>query len=334
MGIKWVLSGRGAWLAGLGAAAVLLALAGWWHGRDAWGPEAGITQFRSLIYWESGLMPLLLAAVVAGARRRWISTGFAGVLSVLMLLGIYARFIEPNLLTVRHTVLATGYSLKVALISDMHYGLYSTPGQMARLVDRLNALDVQAVLVAGDWTYEPPRNQDLGALLAPFRQLRHPVYSVPGNHDEGQPGPPLQDALRAALVRNRIHPLEQGHVSLGPVELVGLRDVWAGGDGKEQLPALMAAGRPLLLLTHNPDLMDELPPLPGKVVMLAGHTHGGQVNLPWLTDRMLAGVTRGGYKRGLYGRPNGQVFVTSGIGMIGLPLRFAMPPVIDVLEMR
>ena len=100
------------------------------------------------------------------------------------------------------------------------------------------------------------------------------------------------------------------------------------------MPSLAAAGKPLLLLTHNPDLMEDLPPLPVPVLMMAGHTHGGQVNLPVLTERILAGMSRHGYKRGLYQRRNGQVFVTSGVGMIGLPLRFAMPPVIDVMEMR
>lgn len=300
----------------------------------AWTPDPAMTRLRSLLYHESLLMLPLLALALTGLRRRYFSRGFGLVLAMLMVAGLYARYVEPNLLLVRHTVIETGYPLKVALVSDMHYGLFSTPAQMRQLVTRLNALDVRAVLVAGDWTYEPARATDLGELLAPFRALRHPVYSVPGNHDEEQPGPPLQAALSQALRQNGIMTLEGREVELGPVRLVGLGDLWAGHTGAERLPGVAAGGRPMLLLAHNPDLVDALPALPAPVLMLAGHTHGGQVNLPLLTERMLAGVTRSGYKRGLYARPNGQVFVTSGIGMIGLPIRFAMPPVIDVLEMR
>ena len=319
---------------GLGISALILAVPAVQQARAAWTPDAGLTLFRALLFHESWLMWPLVLVTGLGVYRRWFSRTFGIVLAVLFLLGIYARFVEPNMLLVRTTVIQTGYPLKVALVSDMHYGLFSSPGQMQRLVDRLNTLEVQAVLVAGDWTYEPGRHEDLGLLLAPFRQLRHPVYSVPGNHDGQQPGPPLERELRAALLHNGIKPVEGGEVDLGAVKLVGLRDLWAVSTGADRLPSLAAAGKPLLLLTHNPDLMEDLPPLPAPVLMLAGHTHGGQVNLPVLTERILAGMSRHGYKRGLYQRRNGQVFVTSGVGMIGLPLRFAMPPVIDVLEMR
>lgn len=319
---------------GLGILALILAIPAVQQARAAWTPDPGLTLFRALLFHESGLLWPLVVVMAVGVHRRWFSRAFGIVMAVLFLLGIYARFVEPNLLFVRATVIQAGYPLKVALVSDMHYGLFSSPGQMQRLVDRLNTLEVQAVLVAGDWTYEPGRHEDLALLLAPFRQLRHPVYSVPGNHDGQQPGPPLERELRAALLHNGIQPIEGGVVELGPVTLVGLRDLWAETTGADRLPSLAAAGKPLLLLTHNPDLMEDLPPLPAPVLLLAGHTHGGQVNLPVLTERILAGMSRHGYKRGLYQRRNGQVFVTSGVGMIGLPLRFAMPPVIDVLEMR
>jgi hypothetical protein len=214
----------------------------------------------------------------------------------------------------------------------MHYGLYSTQQQMQRLVDKLNSLDVDAVVVAGDWTYEPSQLISLTEQLKPFSQLKHPIYSVTGNHDEQTPGPPLERELNAALIANHIHPIEGRSVRLGGVRLVGV-DYLKPVESVHFLLSL-SDNKPLLLLTHDPDTLDELPPITQPFVMLAGHTHGGQVNLPILSKRMLMEFTHGHYQRGLYplARQN-QIFVSSGIGMVGLPLRFAMPPVIDVLEM-
>lgn len=72
-----------------------------------------------------------------------------------------------------------------------------------------------------------------------------------------------------------------------------------------------------------------------SALLLSGHTHGGQIHLPWITQSMLNRISVGGYQRGLYQtQPHRQLFVTSGIGMIGLPFRFAMPPAIDILHVH
>jgi hypothetical protein len=312
--------------------AVVLAGLGWQEAHDAWPTNEGKTLIKSVLYYESWLMPFLLPLVVMGFKRQYVSLGMTVFSVIALILGIYARFVEPNLLLVKHTSIKTGYTVKLALISDMHYGLYSTQQQMQRLVDKLNSLDVDAVVVAGDWTYEPSQLISLTEQLKPFSQLKHPIYSVTGNHDEQTPGPPLERELNAALIANHIHPIEGRSVRLGGVRLVGV-DYLKPVESVHFLLSL-SDNKPLLLLTHDPDTLDELPPITQPFVMLAGHTHGGQVNLPILSKRMLMEFTHGHYQRGLYplARQN-QIFVSSGIGMVGLPLRFAMPPVIDVLEM-
>lgn len=310
----------------------LLATLGWRAAVDAWSAEPKSTIAQAMAFYGAWLLPLLAVLVVYSWRRRQVSLPVA-IFSVLLLgSGMYARFIEPNMLLVKHTTIKTGYKLKLALISDLHYGLFSTPEQMQRLVDRLNSLDVDAVMVAGDWTHEPSRNISLTELLRPFSQIRHPVYSVPGNHDEEMPGPPLQQALRQALTANKVMPIEGVVRDLGQVRLVGVGDLWATGIGHMHEVVQTLADKPVLILTHNPDTFGRLPKMPQSFVVLAGHTHGGQVNLPYFTDKILTLVSEGHYQRGLYPLDHGQIFVTSGIGMVGLPLRFAMPPTIDVLE--
>ena len=318
----------------LGLLAVFLGALAWQDASNAWPTNEEKILLKTFLFYESWLMFLFLPLVIWGFKHKKVSMGFFLISVIGMVFGIYARFIDPNLLFVKHTSIQTGYTLKLALISDMHYGLYSTPQQMRRLVDKLNELDVDAVVVAGDWMYEPSQKISLTEQLQPFRQLKHPIYSVPGNHDEEMPGPPLAKELKAALMANNIKPIEGQSVDLGKVRLVGLGDLLAFETRGERLAALKIQDKPLLLLTHNPDSLYELPILTQSFVMLAGHTHGGQVNLPILTEKILALVTRDGYQRGLYPlTKQNQLFVTSGIGMIGLPLRFAMPPVIDVLEM-
>ncbi len=88
------------------------------------------------------------------------------------------------------------------------------------------------------------------------------------------------------------------------------------------------------MLTHNPDTALSYAPNHYPDLTLAGHTHGGQVRIPYLYKRMIPvlGVDIL-WDQGLYRYKNGQVFVTSGIGEVGLPLRFLIPPVIDVLEL-
>ena len=91
--------------------------------------------------------------------------------------------------------------------------------------------------------------------------------------------------------------------------------------------------KPWVLLSHNPDTVDMVPKLPTRPLMLAGHTHGGQVELPWLTDYVMKKVSILGHKKGLYRHDHADVFVTVGTGMVGVPFRFGVPPTIDIIEL-
>lgn len=268
------------------------------------------------------------------ARGRWRRAALSLLALALCSTLVWARFVEPNQLRVVESSMGTSCGVRVALIADLHAGLFVRRAQLVELVERLNALDVDAVLVAGDWTYLPER--DLRATFAPLAGLRHRSYAVLGNHDEQRPGPPLQKALREALGRLGVRVIEGQRVGLGRCELVGLGDRSAGLDERDLAALKMVrsakAAAQRVVLTHEPNTAHKLGPDIASLV-LAGHTHGGQVDLPVLTAAVLARIGRDGFKRGLYTLPDTRVFITSGTGMDHLPLRFRVPPTIDVLAL-
>ncbi len=270
---------------------------------------------------------------------RWRQGRQRAVLAILLLgcgVFVWARFIEPQLILVDRTTLAgTGVDTRVALISDVHLGIYKGRGYLQRVVERINALDVDAVVIAGDLTYEP-RPDDLHDLFAPLAQLKAPAYVVLGNHDQQPPGRDLDKPLRQALNAHGMQIIEGRLVTdARGVRWAGLGDMWAGHDDPGFLRQPDVLPGPTVLIAHNPDSAMQLRPDDATLV-LAGHTHGGQIRIPWLYRKVIPSSY--GFDRGeqrMLG-PHGtvRVFTTRGIGEIGLPLRLFNPPTIDVLQLR
>ncbi|MET0327698.1 MAG: metallophosphoesterase [Luteimonas sp.] len=247
----------------------------------------------------------------------------------------WARFVEPRIIRVQETVLAeTGIDARIALISDLHLGVYKDRGFLERLVARITALDVDAVAIAGDLTYEP-QGHSLEVMFAPLASLDVPVHAVLGNHDQQAPGPDIDVALRAALRTHGVQVIEGSFVEADGYRWAGLGDRWARRDDPGFLldtPSPL----PTLVLAHNPDSAAGLAHGDAAIV-LAGHTHGGQIRIPWLYRHVIPsayGFDRGEqHVPGRDGRPV-RVFTTAGVGETGLPLRLFNPPTVDVLQLR
>ncbi len=315
-----------------------------WGGIQAWISQSRtetIHPFKSFVhlltYYLSWLLfPLILFSVYAGWTKVFSihQSIFIFLLSSVL---IYARFIEPYRLIITHVNYTLGQEqpfkkpVRVALIADLHIGLFSgDERQLKMIVKKINQQQPDFVVVAGDWTYEPENK--LAQELEVLKQIQAPVYSVNGNHDEQYPGPPIQALLSHALEVNQVMDIEGKIVEFDEFRLMGVGDLWAGKADMRYMPDL-PQDKPWLILSHNPDTVDMVPALPTRPLMLAGHTHGGQVELPWLTSYVMKKVSILGHKRGLYRHSNADVFVSVGTGMVGVPLRFRVPPSIDIIEL-
>ena len=117
-----------------------------------------------------------------------------------------------------------------------------------------------------------------------------------------------------------------------PLWLIGLSDLWTRPQRIEQTVANVPEGQTMIALTHNPDIF---PNLPERVpLLLAGHTHGGQVRLPFIGSVVQSSIFGERYERGHVFENDHHLFVTTGIGTSIVPVRFGVTPEIVLLTLR
>lgn len=250
----------------------------------------------------------------------------------------------------RHTRSLPGLRspLRVAFLTDLHYGLYVGGGQVRRWVDATLDARPDVILLGGDLldlrvhATPQPLLRELARLSAPLG-----VYSVWGNHDYGSFGqyasryygpvrpdwPGRQAQVQRDLAAAGVTTLRNQGVPLrDDVHLGGVDDLWNGTPDVQA--ALAGAGqRATILLSHNPDVLAGLPVPAGLV--LSGHTHGGQVRLPVVGALMVPSAFGQryamGWVQGAYATP---AYVSRGLGTSGLPLRNLCPPEVAVLTLN
>lgn len=268
--------------------------------------------------------------------------GLAGlVIAGFGALGIYARLIEPFRLRIKRLEIGEGEirELTVCFFADLHVGRFRRADWVRRVVALVNAQKPDAVLIGGDFVGHLDHHI-LADLLEPLCQLQAPlgVYAVLGNHDYGLPGPDRTPELMSLLRRLNVRLLRNECVTLaGRLQLIGLDELWADLDDAD---AAFGACEPAgdsqelpsrrIVLGHNPDLMSKMNQCAD--LFLFGHTHGGQIYIPFLT-RYIVPVA-GDLYRGLHELPQGKVYVTTGCGETTTPTRLGAVPEVVVVTVK
>lgn len=310
--------------------------------------------YASYFYFIAMPIAVWLIAKQSG-KVRWATFAFLIVISCLA----YGRFVEPRiLLSPTHKIaldrcFADAGEVRIAVFSDMHEGLFGNAMPISKIVRRVNAHDPEFVLVPGDFIYflDPSQNAQTFEALS---RIDAPVFAVLGNHDLGLPGPDLSKGLQEDLPDLDVTLIDDKarrvFAASGEFELVGLSDDWAERQKLSLLEGMPQT--PRILLTHNPASVRDFSTDMHVDLLIGGHTHGGQIYLPFLTCKVtgMCGKRRYGLSRAheSYPRRFGHkdsskhqaetgladilIFTTSGTGMVGLPMRFRVPPRVDILE--
>lgn len=225
--------------------------------------------------------------------------------------------------------------LRVDVVADLHTGSpHNGLDRLDEIVARLVASDAQAVLMAGDYVILSVLGGEYvsAAQLAPhLRPLtaRKPVYAVLGNHDWWKDGAQVRAALESAGVIVLEDQAVQARFGACRLWVVGIGDKWEAPHDIGKAFAGVGDDAPAIALTHNPDLFPDIPSRASLTI--AGHTHGGQVRLPWIGTPVIPGDQR--YAGGYLIEHGRHLFVSTGIGTSILPVRFGVPPEISRLRL-
>lgn len=267
--------------------------------------------------------------------------------------GLAYSLIEPHCLTVHNLDVALENlppeceGLKIAQMSDIHCSAITSTRFIARAVERCNQLKPDVVVLTGDFVsrrnsyshfsgariwarpvmhYGHAVSEVLGGLRA-----RDGVFAVPGNHDHSRGN---CDAIMNALAANGIRPLMNENALIrDALPLVGLDDLRAGRPLFRQAFDGIAPERAQIVLSHNPRLLTSISHR--NALMLSGHTHAGQVLLPFVAMRVKpSDVASTPQLKGWYRQGRAQLYVNTGLGSVHFPMRFRCPPEISLFTLR
>lgn len=257
----------------------------------------------------------------------------------LLLLG-YAVLIEPSSLVTRQVDFVsnkyTGPDLRIVLVTDIHINsLHVPPRRVLDIVAAVNKERPDVVLLPGDFVAGHDKaeyrssefNANIEVGLSYLEQLSAPAFATIGNHDAWWDAARVTKHLEGAGVTV----LDNRAVQMKGVCIVGLADAMTSKADSSAYDACPENTSPLVF-THSPDAWQAF--RGDTILALAGHTHGGQVNLPLIGRRVNAISLGAEHSYGFSKIAGVNMFVSAGVGTSMLPIRFRAPPEIVIITLR
>lgn len=247
----------------------------------------------------------------------------------------YALLLEPFWLQMERVRIPLGHlpshltGLRMAFLSDLHRGANVDESLIARAVNMVLETSPDLVLLGGDYVtgsadYADSCARELARLRASLG-----IYACLGNHDYWTDAERVAETLQRAGVRVLRN---QGLVVMDGLWVAAVDDVWEGQPSLESALRRMPTGATAVLLAHEPDFADRVAADGRVALMLSGHTHGGQVRIPFLGPPILPYLGQG-YAAGLYRLGQMTLYVTRGVGLIAPPVRFNCRPEVTLLTL-
>lgn len=263
----------------------------------------------------------------------------AAVLGPPALLSAYGAGVEPYMLHVNTYRIAVPHlppafrGFRMVQLTDLHYGMLMPLAHIRHVIRHVNGIPCDAIVCTGDYVHQRRTALGIDEVWPLLAELHAPagVYAVLGNHDHW------------ADTRRSMYWLEQTgfnlHRKAVPIErkgqrlwLAGAGDHWMDPTGLDTLLKDIPEPECRIVLAHNPDTADT-PHDTRCDLFMSGHTHGGQVVLPFYGPPILL-VRNKNYSQGLRLSPRKEaVFIAKGVGCAIFPVRFNCAPEIAVLEL-
>lgn len=269
-------------------------------------------------------------------RRKFLKFGFSS--SALALVGSYPVFIERTAVQVNRYQIPIAHlppafhGFTLAHVTDLHLGFLVSESFVEGIVQRTNALRTDVIVCTGDYVHERNTLAEIEKVWPILSKLhaKEGVYSVLGNHDHWADFDRSLDWLERTgqNLRHRCQPIVRGQ---DRIWIGGAGDYWEDRLEIDQAFAGSEENACRILLSHNPDSVDTAFQTSLSLV-LSGHTHGGQVVVPFFGPPVLP-VKNKNYASGLITTPRTQLFISRGIGWAIYPVRFNCYPEIAVLEL-
>lgn len=271
-----------------------------------------------------------------------MSTG-AGAVTLAVGGSVYSTLIEPQWLSVDRVDVPLARlpreldGFTIAQLSDLHHGPYIGDDDIRVAVEAANRLHPDAIVLTGDFvTREADRIGDCARVLSGL-QARCGVWAVLGNHDHWTDAATITRALEAhsiPVLMNEAIPIDRNGRRLW---IAGVDDVWEESCDLDRAVRHIAPEDVTVLLAHEPDFADEAARYPIDL-QLSGHSHGGQVRLPFYGAPILPHLGRK-YPIGLARIEAArvgtmQVYTNRGLGMVSPPVRFNCRPEVTLLTLR
>jgi len=221
---------------------------------------------------------------------------------------------------------------RIAFLADIHYGPNTDRAFIERTVSAANSAKPDLILLGGDYVYSKkdyvaPCAECVKKLNAP-----HGVFFVLGNHDHWQGSWPIRKAMRGVALElvNKGAWLRRGAAR---IMLAGVDDLWTGSPQTRPFMDYLGPKEVCLLVSHNPEYAEEIADERIRLV-LAGHTHGGQVYIPGIGAPILPTRLGQKYRAGLVRAPKTQVYVSRGIGTLPPKFRFCCRPELTIVTIE
>ena len=270
-------------------------------------------------------------------RRQFLKiAGFGSVAAGL--LGIYPFLIERNLVLInryRIPVPALPESFngfRVVHLTDLHLGPIVSSAFIEHVIEKANKLKPDIIVCTGDYVQGRDSKKEINTvwpILAKL-QAKHGVYSVLGNHDHWASAAKSLEWLQRTG-QSLLHTCRAIYKDKERIIIGGAGDYWEDKLMIDKCFSSTDEGDCRILLTHNPDSVDTKFDTPLSLI-LSGHTHGGQVSIPFYGPPVLP-VKNKRYSSGLIKTPKGNLFISKGIGCVAYPVRFNCAPEIALLDL-